>query len=137
MTQWEIFWEPLTTVRGKLSSTVNKNNKPKSTKPYTYLFILAVILPLIGWGAGASINPDGWMSDQPFIAYFYVLVFAGAYWYITLTVIFFLTVYFYLTKAGSIAIYKTLSVLAFIASLVFSIFMMTLVKDANSSEFTG
>lgn len=79
------------------------------------------------------------MSNDPLIPYMYAFVFAVTYWPMTLAAIFLIIIYLrlYIVKAGSIATFKTLSVLAFTASLLFSIIIMTVVRDADSSEFTG
>jgi hypothetical protein len=123
----------------KKSTTKKTSSREGAKKLYTTLFILALVLPLVGWGIGARLNPEGWMSNDPLIPYLYAYMFAVTYWPVTLAAIFLIIVYLrlYIAKAGSLATFKTLSVLAFIVSLLFSIIIMTVVRDADSSEFTG
>ena len=137
MTRRDIFWEPLTALCSKPSSATARKSSPGGKMPYISLIVLASILPLVGWGVGVSLNPEGWMSDVPLIPYMYIALFAGMYWPVSLTVIFFIIVYIIFTKSGSLSTLKVLSAITFIASLMFSIFMMTLVKDASASSGDG
>jgi sterol desaturase/sphingolipid hydroxylase (fatty acid hydroxylase superfamily) len=106
---------------------------------YIVLLVFAALMPLAGWAIGANINPSGWMSDDPVMSYVLILILVSHYWYYAIgaVILFFCIEYFLVKDSGSGIVFKLASIFIFILSLIYSIFLMTIVKDANSSEFTG
>lgn len=101
------------------------------------IFVMALLLPMIGWAIGAYNNPNGWMSDSPVMAYIFAVFLLVYYWYISVPAVLLLLWAISSIKPNNSLASRLISYVVFVVSLVVSIFVMTLVEDANESEFTG
>lgn len=105
----------------------SKSNK----KIVAATMIIAALLPIIGWLAGAIINPSGWASKDPTtVIVMTFLIIPVAYWYVTLPVLIVIGLLFIRDRViASSAI--------FIISFIGSIFVYHETSTASETEFTG
>jgi hypothetical protein len=96
------------------------------------LFVAAVLVPLVGWGFGAMLNPTGWMSDSPLMVYYAFYVYGMYFWPITLGLGVLLTLGLLTARRR----YYTAWVL-FVLSFLYAWYIFISTRDANESEFTG
>lgn len=137
-TQWDIFWEPLTTLRRKLGISTKSKKTSAHTRSTKYFFIAAFIAPFIAWGIGVIINPDGWLSDlflAPLALLMIVWVVTVQFWYVLVAVLIIGLVVLSRRKNNPELTDKIWIIFVFIISLVYSIVVFTFVKDADQSEF--
>lgn len=129
-TQWEIFWEPLTNLDKKI-----RTSRPKAITT-VLIFLVALLLPLIGWSIGAQQNPQGWMSDSPGIAYSYIFALAVYYWFISIPIILIPILAIGRAYDTKLAM-RVIAIFVFVLSLIASLTIKSMVERANESEFTG
>lgn len=129
--QWDIFWEPLTSL-DKKTKYINPSSKKTG-----HLLTLTALAPFVGWGIGAVVNSSGWMSQEPFTPISYVVLFSFYHWQITLLIIGIPLFTILLLRVNRALFNYLIAWFLFVVSLIFSLFVMTFVKNADSSEFTG
>lgn len=133
--QWDVFWAPLAVPLSRFNKKIRA--KKYDGRVTTILFLVALALPFVAWAFGAVSNPSGWMSDNPFIGYFHVVMYLQFYWYISVPVFFGVMLFVILFKLSKSMYARVWSYVVFVASLILSILVYTAVESANESEFTG
>ncbi|HEY8992435.1 MAG TPA: hypothetical protein VIM37_01135 [Candidatus Microsaccharimonas sp.] len=114
----------------KNSKSPNKKGSNSSILPKSAMYIfcgLAIAMPSLGWVLGALMNPSGWLSKDPS-----VLLFVPLYvWFISIPLV--------IVIIALIAFKKTdaATIVTFVASLIYSIFILNATSSASESEFTG
>lgn len=135
----ESFYSFLTKKRRVLTLKITKNTNPSVI--YARLLVIALLLPLASWVIGGCINPHGWMSQSPLVAYIFMYIYFCMIpidaWPVGYISILALLVVLLIIKQTRTTTFRVFVIIFFILCLVYSIFMTAVTSTASSSEFTG
>ena len=121
------------TARNVLPSKRHSNPQPEdmSSKKVSIFGIIAIILPFLAWLLGAISNPSGWASDDPSIFIFMFTFLSTQFWFVTIPL--FIAFLVLIVQKRTVAV----ATLAFVVSLLSSLFIFNTTATASESEFTG
>ena len=106
----------------------------------TVLIGIALLLPLLASLIGSAINPEGWMSSP---AMGYLIVSSYIYWFFqhyplqAYALILLIVIVMILLRKNLTLLYILFSYLLFVLFFILSIMAMSVIKNADTSEFSS